>query len=338
MNNTLSLAEHLLHGVDVSLVDAARLVRQILDLKPEGSPLTDLVYCSSLIQAGLKHRHVQPKCVQEGFALYLEAKQHLRSDSYRDVRYLGSRLMGARPDFAKTCFSTLSLEDCEQWLSDAFETDSQFNKGRAMLHGLFQFAECREWCARNPIQNVAKKRVVEKEIRPLSLPEAQRLLEESTRLGRGECLPAVALLLWAGLRPMELQRLCWGDIDLVEASITIRAHCSKTGGVRQVDICPPLKSCLQSYVAEPTQRICPRNWRNKWRAIRNAAGFNGCWVQDVLRHTFATYHAKRYKNMALLQSLMGHRDQSLLRSRYVNMQGVTREDAVNFFSGGAFSL
>lgn len=77
------------------------------------------------------------------------------------------------------------------------------------------------------------------------------------------------------------------------------------------------------------------NWQNKWKQIRNAAGFAGQWIQDVLRHTYATYHVKHYKNMPLLQLNMGHRDQSLLRARYVNMQGISAAEAKAFFTAAA---
>ncbi|MFI3243828.1 MAG: site-specific integrase, partial [Akkermansia sp.] len=145
-----------------------------------------------------------------------------------------------------------------------------------------------------------------------------------------------ALLVWAGLRPAEVRRLRWADVDLRERSITVRSACSKTGGVRQVDVCGALAASLAQYCRrfKPNDEafICPADWPQKWRQIRDTAGFAGRWVQDVLRHTFASYHAKHYKDMALLQWNMGHRDQSLLRSRYVNMQGITRKAAAGFFN------
>ncbi len=63
-----------------------------------------------------------------------------------------------------------------------------------------------------------------------------------------------------------------------------------------------------------------------------ASGFKGLWVQDVLRHTYASYFAKRYSDFPRLQLNMGHRDISLLRSRYVNMQNISKSDAADFFN------
>ena len=55
------------------------------------------------------------------------------------------------------------------------------------------------------------------------------------------------------------------------------------------------------------------------------------WVPDVCRHTFATYHAAMFRNLPELQLEMGHRDTSLLRSRY--MVPARRKDAEAFRQG-----
>ena len=55
------------------------------------------------------------------------------------------------------------------------------------------------------------------------------------------------------------------------------------------------------------------------------------WVPDVCRHTFATYHAAKFRNLPELQLEMGHRDTALLRSRY--MMPASRRSAELFWKG-----
>ena len=192
----------------------------------------------------------------------------------------------------------------------------------------------REWCGRNPVKLVERKKIREGEISPLSLSETRRLISAS---GRHEnCAAAVGLLVLAGIRPAEVGKLKWRDIDLSENTITVNSLCSKTGGVRQVEICPSLKSILSAYKKRPEQKIRPCGWRRKWRDIRNESGLGKNWVQDVLRHTYASFHAKKYADLPRLQLNMGHRDQNLLRSRYVNMRGLSKSAANSFF-GDSFS-
>ena len=332
MQNEIFLAEGLLNGTNISILDAARLIKNALDSKPSRCALSDVQFCSNIIETGKRHIRKVEMSVCGGFALYLETKTHLRAESFRDIRYLGNRLLKANPDFAERNFFEISVSDCEKWLSATFSSPSQFNKGRTMLHGLFEFALRREWCEKNVIKLIERKKVVEKEIKPLTISQTSRLLKTAKSKPYSDCLAAVGLLLLAGIRPREVRRLKWCDIDLDENFIIVRSVCSKTGGVRQVEICPALKKFLKESKNEPDSHICPPNWARRWRGIRDASGFKGIWTQDVLRHTYASYHAKCFRDLPRLQLNMGHRDQSLLRSRYVNMSGITSADARAFFN------
>ena len=333
MNKEIISARALLKGTNISLLDTARLIRNILDALPKNSNIVPIQFCTKVIEAGKRNIRFQEMHFTEGFFLYLQTKGDLRPDSLQDIRYLGKRLIKSNPELSKCNFSEFNVSECEKWLSAAFSTPSQFNKERAMLHGVFEFALRREWCDRNPIKLIERRRIVEKEISPLTFPQIKNLLKTAKMPKHKECLPAIGLLMFAGVRPREVHRLIWKDIDLEENSITIRSLCSKTGGVRQVEICPALKRLLTPFANnQKNERVCPKNWQKRWRDIRNGSGFKNVWIQDILRHTYASYHAKRFKDLPRLQLNMGHYDLSLLRSRYVNMRGISHVDAMAFFN------
>lgn len=321
-------AQKLLTGNNITLIDAARLIKNILDFMPKGSNLTEVQFCTKIIETGKAHFRLKEMSFKDGFNLYYETKKDiLRPDSLRDIRYLANRLMRSNPQLANRNFSELSRSNCEDWLNNTFLTPSQHNKGRSFLHAIFEFAIRREWVDKNPIKLIEKKKIVEKEIKPLSLEETKILLKNAKKKN---CTEVVGLMMLAGIRPKEAKRLEWRDIDLDDNSIKIRSICSKTGGIRHVEICPKLKNIL---LDRETRFGClsPRNWSKKWKQIRDNSGFKGHWVQDVLRHTYASYFTKRYSDLPRLQLNMGHRDLSLLRSRYVNMQNISKTDAKEFF-------
>ena len=332
MNKELISARALLKGKYISVLDAARLICNIADFMPKKSKLTTLQFCAKVIEIGKNNFRQNEMPIAKGFDIYLQTKQDLRKASFSDIKYLGNKLMKLKPEFAKRNFSELSVSECDEWLSCAFSTPSQYNKGRAMLHGLFEFALRREWCDKNPIKQILRKKVIEKEILPLKLFEIKRIIANAKKENNGIYLPAVALLVFAGIRPREVRRLTWQDIDLQENTITVRSLCSKTGGVRQVEIMPQLKRILLSYNPQPQQKICPVNWLRRWQKIRNNAGFGGGWVQDVLRHTYASFFAKRFKDLPRLQLNMGHSNQMLLCHRYINMRNISRFEAEKFFN------
>ena len=331
MDTILNSAKKVLGKTKVSALDSARFVRNILDAKPVDSKLTDAQFVLKVIDVGLRHMRTKEMSLVDGFALYLKSKQHLRPDSIRDIRCIGNRLLRTKPELGKRNFSELSVAECEEWLNAAFHTNPQFNKARTMLHGLFEFALRREWCDKNPIKRIERKKVIEREIQPLKLAETKRLIKTAQRESPEYAIVA-ALLVYTGIRPREVRRLTWRDIDTEEKTITVRSQCSKTGGVRQVEIPPVLNRLLITHKSQNSSHICPIDWQRRWRKIRDNSGFRGRWVQDVLRHTYASFHAKNYTDLPRLQLNMGHRDQSLLRSRYVNMRGISRAEAKRFFN------
>ena len=330
MDTILNSAKKILGKTKISVLDSVRFVRNILDAKPKDSKLTDAQFILKVIEVGLCNIRAKEMSISEGIALYLKSKQHLRPDSIRDIRCIGNRLLRTNPELSGRNFSELSVSECEEWLNAAFHTDSQFNKARTMLHGLFEFALRREWCDKNPIKRIERKKVVEKEIQPLKLAETKRLIKTAQRESPVYAVVA-ALLVYAGIRPREVRRLTWRDIDTEEKTITVRSQCSKTGGVRQVEIPPVLNRLLITHKSQNSSHICPTDWQRRWRKIRDNSGFRGRWVQDVLRHTYASYHAKCFRDLPRLQLNMGHRDINLLRSRYVNMNGISKSESKSYF-------
>ena len=331
MDTILNSAKKILGKTKISVLDSVRFVRNILDAKPKNCKLTDAQFILKVIEVGLRNIRTKEMNFADGFAMYLKSKQHLRQDSIRDIRCIGNRLLRANPELGRCNFSELSVSECEEWINAAFHTDSQFNKARAMLHGLFEFALRREWCDKNPIKRIERKKVIEREIQPLKLSETKRLIKTAQNESSEYAIVA-ALLVYAGIRPREVRRLTWRDIDTEEKTITVRSQCSKTGGVRQVEIPPVLNRLLITHKSESSSYICPMDWQRRWRKIRDNSGFRGRWVQDVLRHTYASFHAKNYADLPRLQLNMGHRDLSLLRSRYINMHGISRAEAKSFFN------
>ena len=200
MDTILNSAKEVLGRATVSVLDSTRFVRNILDAKPSDSKLTDAQFVLKVIEVGLRNIREKEMSLADGFALYLKSKQHLRPDSIRDIRCIGNRLLRIKPEFGGRNFSELSTSECEEWLNAAFHTNPQFNKARAMLHGLFEFALRREWCDKNPIKRIERRKIVEKEIQPLKLAETKRLIKNAQRESPIYTVVA-ALLIYTGIRP-----------------------------------------------------------------------------------------------------------------------------------------
>ncbi len=193
-------------------------------------------------------------------------------------------------------------------------------KGRVILHSIFAYGIRQEWCDSNPVSRIEVPSIKEKPITPLSVQEVSRLRRICETEAHQSMRFSLHLMLYCGIRPTEVKRLKPSDICWEEHQVIIRPQVSKTGGGRAV----PLRGLGN---LTPHDCAIPRNWERRWQQLRRAAGFTR-WVPDVCRHTFASYHAAHFRNLPALQLEMGHRDCSLLRSRY--MVPARRSDAAHF--------
>ena len=251
----------------------------------------------------------------------LEARAGRRARTRSDFRYITRRFMKRCPGLAARRVRSMTPQECAGYIEAAFDTPRQRQKARLVMSGVFSTARRRGWCGENPISQVEAPRVVEQPIAILEPEEIKRLLRAAKEYEGGKCLPAVGMMLYAGIRPHEVARLHWAQVNLSERSICIHPQHSKTGGARLVTIHPPLAKLLQGRQQPPEQRICPPQWPQHWRRVRQQAGWQRRlhpWTPDVLRHTFASYHLSHFRSYSELQLEMGHRDSALLRTRYVS--------------------
>lgn len=292
-------------------------------------------WCYSIITRGLEDYFMS--MTSRPFKYVLETslrERELRSErTLREINNISDKLMSKYPKLAETPIKSITVEDCRKMLEETSASPLQFNKARIILHALFKCAMKHQWCSSNPIDSIEKKIVQEREVIPLTIKEIKRLTDTAKTKKFEVCMPALGLMLWAGIRPAEVSRLQWEDIDWQEKVIVMRSRHTKTGGCRHVTIHPVLMTWLKQIknVKSKTGKICPSNWDKLWKELRRAAGFKK-WQQDVLRHTYASYYIKYWHNLSRLQEEMGHRSSELLRTRYVSYRGITRASARQFWN------
>lgn len=262
---------------------------------------------------------------EKAVAVALEARRDRRRRTIYDFRYFTRRFMLRCKGLAKKRVRCITTQDCALCIETAFDTPRQRQKARMILSGVFSTAVKRGWCDANPVAKVESPRVTE-ELVPILTPEEITDLMTSAQVYRGgSCATAVGMMLYAGIRPNEVSRVTWEQVDFCERAIYILPQHSKTGGARRVTIHKPLlQIMMRNSKSDRCGKICPSNWLRHWRELRQIAGWGRRkrWPQDALRHTFASYHLSHFRSFAELQYEMGHRDTTLLRTRYLNMRGV----------------
>lgn len=309
--NADTLAEELLEGTGLNVIDLARLALETLEELGDRKRKHLLVRLRAVMRAGVVAIKESERTVsfQTAAEQSVEERRDLRPTSRRDLRYYMRRFL-RHTAFTKRPLRSISTLECRELLQEEFgHSPSSYVKARAILSSVFSFGMRQEWCDTNPVARLTVPKVRETPIEPLTHEEIERLEKTAQSAPFRSMRLSLHLLLYNGVRPAEVSRLSTADIDWEDKHIRIRPQTSKTGGGRLL----PLR-CGSTLKAE--DMVIPKNWQRRWRELRRAAGF-AHWVPDVCRHTFASYHAAHFRNLPALQVEMGHRDLSLLRSRYI---------------------
>ncbi len=262
----------------------------------------------------------------------LEARKHRRPSTLADLRSYTGRMV-RYGKWADTPLRSITPLQCRELLSSLFgHSPHVFRKAQAILHSIFAYGRRQQWCNNNPAEAVERPPLQEQRIEILTPPQIRSLLRACEAPEFTPIAPSVRLMLWCGIRPGEVQRLRWKDIDAREGVVYVDPNHSKTGGARAVPLRGAARSLsqLQRQLNADDGRIAPSNWARLWRRVRLRAGLR-TWQQDALRHTFASLHLKHFHNPPQLQEEMGHRDSRLLRTRYLNMRNLSSSAAQRFF-------
>ena len=245
-------------------------------------------------------------------------------------------------------------------IRDALDTchaghPTSWNNLKRELATLFNFAIKRGWIIKNPVDPIDKLPVQEAEIVALTPDQLTALFRACSppqeidrtapvyrrRVAAQDTTDLrlyVALGAFAGIRPWELTRLTWADISLEDGVVSVRAKHSKTGGARHVTIQPVLKAwilaCRPHNAGPDDPVINPRDLKTRLFALRTRAGYSpeNPWPHDCLRPSFASYSMKAGHDLNQLSHDMGHVGTDLLKTRYLNMRGLTKDSAARYWS------
>jgi integrase len=114
-----------------------------------------------------------------------------------------------------------------------------------------------------------------------------------------------SLLTFAGLRPSEGERVEWKDYTFKTNELYVR----KGKTLARYIILEPAAQAWIKYHRDNTPQGTPFvnlcSLENRVKAIRKAV-FNGEWIQDGLRHGFATYFKAKTKSVAEVAEYMGN--------------------------------
>ena len=269
---------------------------------------------------------------------YREASKGLSAATQRHRFHKHNRLMREAYVFCmNTPLHKLSAQNVTELLDAMKLPPTVWNDYLCELCALCTWAQGKGYIdpEKHPLRHVKRQPVQETEIRCLQPSQLAELLRCACSMGRPGIALHVAICAFAGVRPTECRRLVWGDVGTEEDWLSVRSGKSKTGGARHISLRPVLRAWLD-YLCPPaarknSERITVGATLTGLQTLHRAAGLRK-WPRDVLRHSFASYSIKSGTPLHEVQADMGHVGLDLLRSRYLNMAGLTKAGAAEWWA------
>jgi hypothetical protein len=103
-------------------------------------------------------------------------------------------------------------------------------------------------------------------------------------------------------------------VDFKRKHIDLPAEITKDGDRRIVDMSDNLVEWMLASRKE-SGALLPVNFRRKRWALSRAMGWKE-WPDDILRHSYGSYHLAKHRNAALTAEQMGHKNARMLYAHY----------------------
>ena len=257
---------------------------------------------------------LKPLSITDAVGSYAKVikQRSLRPSSLKQIQLHLSQLAG---QFSNQMCHKVASSQLEEWFHSRNWKRSTIDGVVAKIGPFFTWCIRENYCENNPCKAVKRPRSDDSPPSIFSPPEAQKLLLTAFKTDPG-MIPYLAIGLFAGVRPLEIQRL--QQQDFTDQYIEITAANAKTRKRRLVSLSNNLKAWLRLGGDLP-----PINKPKRLSRILQKAGLE--WKPDIMRHSYASYHLALHQSADKTALEMGHRDTNMLFRHYREL--VTKEEA-----------
>lgn len=247
----------------------------------------------------------------------------------RSEEYVRQRLRKPLAQFLKGAMAARPLNsitpaECEAWVSAEGLSDSTKSSRHGTLSMFFTFAIRRGHIDRSPLMSVDKPRVRRGVVDIYSNDECRRWLA-SCLCVCPDLLPSLVLMMFAGLRPGEVQHMRWDRVNLDQATVDVRLETSKGRARRIVTLEPVAVEWLKTCKASELQLPYLGDWSHARSVLKSHSRL--AWGQDWFRHTAATHLYNLHGPVETCRRL-GH-SEAMLHAHY--RDAVSRDHSTAFW-------
>lgn len=296
-------------AIKPSLAETATRAEDLL--RPYGISLMDAVL---RIVAEEKER-AESATIDTATRAFEATKEEVSEKHFANIQ----RDMAAlRDDFAWDRMADIKTEAIKRHLDGRSNGTVEWNNIRRRLNTFWRWSAKQGWAKPDTVENVARRHERKTDIRALKPKEAEALMRAAEE-NFPECVPALVLCLFSGVRVDEVCKLEVGAIR--REDIVVSTAVSKTGSARVIKKTPQVRAWLKVYPPAKEGTVIPSNWDRKYKAVRRLAGWRVWtdlvepnkppadlpeWPQNAMRHTAPSVHLRLGKPTNVLIFEHGH--------------------------------
>lgn len=304
-------------------------------LKPHGKTVMDAVnfYVAHLAAEEKKKRSQTIHALAEEWHQAKKAQQAKGILRERTVTDIGVTVGTLQKQWGSLRIAEMTTEHFEKYL-DGLEVKQQtYANIRSQFSQFFNWCISKNYTGENPLKKIEVE-LATRDVEILSVKEAKRLMEKcETKFP--ELMVYHAVCLFGGLRPTEAKLLKWEEIHMDERQITVLQQTSKVKETRNVQIEETLLHWLKSYNGKRSGFIVKqKGFRTATEKFRIALGYKignenkegPKWVEDILRHSYASYWLPKYNHRGQLAEQMGN-SLKMIKDHYKRVVKASEVDA-----------
>jgi integrase len=284
-------------------------------LRPHGKSINDAVnfYLSHLEAEEKKRQSATIHALAEEWHQAKKtqlARGELRERTVIDIGVTAKLL---QKQFGSLRIAEVTTEHFKKYLNVRQTSQQTSNNNRSQFSQFFNWCISEGYTSENPLKKI-KPIKIPKDVQILTVDEARNLMRK-LEAEFPHLMTYHAVCLFAGLRPTEAKMLKWEDIHHDERQITVLHHTSKVKETRNVRIEETLLAWLESYKGTKEGFIVKqKGFRTAMEKFRISLGYKigdknkdgPTWVEDILRHSYASYWLPRYSHRGQLAEQMGN--------------------------------
>ncbi len=223
----------------------------------------------------------------------------LRPRTLKSIRFMANTF---KADFKDARIKQIDRARLEKYLRGKDVSNQTRKNLRNYLGQFFNWAIRNGHCEKNPVEQI-QVHVQNGVPEYFKIEQCVSILQELLKEEHASVKAYFVLCLFGGIRPEEAQRLAWeANVKMDTEEIYIPATIAKTKRDRMFAMPPILKLWLEFCPQD--KPLIPANLRKlKDKVIKS---LNFPWIQDGLRHTFATFHYAKHKSLDELRHIMGN--------------------------------